>query len=146
MKLDRIVAAGFFLVGAIIAREASHLPYASQTSPGPGFFPLWLGISLMGLSALLFVTTRRRDVPFVESAAGFKKMALLVVAFLVYAFVLDSLGLLISLSLLVFFLLGYLERRGWKTWLTGGLVISLGCYLLFKVWLGVPLPLGILGI
>ena len=39
-----------------------------------------------------------------------------------------------------------IERRSWREWVPFALVVSVGAHLLFKTWLGVPLPGGLLGI
>lgn len=146
MKLDRIGSVFFLLVGAILVAEGLRLPYMAGYSPGAGFFPLWLGGGLMLLSALLFATTNAPDKPFIESREGFRKTALVAVAFIVYIAVLKFLGLLISLALLLAFLVGVVEKKHWRQWVAVALLGSLNCYLLFELWLGVPLPIGILGI
>src|SRR3970282_2870239 len=47
------ICIGFF--GVYVAFEALKLPYVSEFGPGPGFFPLWIGIGLTLLSLLLIV-------------------------------------------------------------------------------------------
>ncbi|HEX2988237.1 MAG TPA: tripartite tricarboxylate transporter TctB family protein [Chloroflexota bacterium] len=146
MKLDRIAAAVCFLVGAVIVREGTQLTYMSGFSVGPGFFPFWLGLALMLLSAILFITTRAPNQPFIESASGFRKAAMVAVAVLVYVVGLSYLGLLLALAILLAFLVGVVERKSWRVWAPVALLGSLGCYLIFEVWLSVPLPIGVLGI
>ncbi len=146
MKTDRITAAVFFLLGAVVLREGLAMPYMQGYSPGPGFFPIWMGVALMLISALLFLSTRRPNRPFIESSSGFRKLLMVFIAFVVYGFALDYLGLLVGLALLLAFLLGYVERSSWRSTVAVALLGSLGSYLIFEVWLGVQLPVGILGI
>ena len=44
--------------GIYVISVAAKLPYIADVGPGPGFFPLWLGIGLVIL-AVLYATGRR---------------------------------------------------------------------------------------
>ena len=33
--------------GTLVIYEARDLPYVSEFGPGPGFFPLWIGIGIV---------------------------------------------------------------------------------------------------
>lgn len=145
VKLDRIASVAMFLVGFVVVREGFQLPYTTGFSPGPGFFLLWVGGILMLLSVVLFVTTRRKDMPFVRNPAGFRKAALVALSLIAYIFALNLLGLLLSLALFLAFLVAVVEQRSWRGWVAMSVLGSLSCYLLFEVWLRVPLPRGILG-
>jgi len=39
--------------GIYVISVAAKLAYVSEVGPGPGFFPLWLGIGLVAFAALL---------------------------------------------------------------------------------------------
>lgn len=146
MKLDRVASIVLFMVGALVAYEGFRLPYTVDRTPGPGFSPLWIGLFMMFLSAVLYLTTRSPNRPFVDSLASFRRPALVGGAFLAYVFLLKYVGLVGGLVLLTAFILGWVERKRRAVWIGASLLIGLGCYLMFKVWLGVPLPKGILGI
>lgn len=146
MKEDRVASGILFLVGAVVAREGLMLPYMSGFSPGPGFFPLWLGVGMMLLSAGLFITTRRSNKPFIQSPVGFRKASLVAVSLFVYIFALGYLGLLLSLAIYLAFLLGWVEQKRWRMWAAVAALGSIGCYLVFVAWLRVPLPVSIFGI
>jgi putative tricarboxylic transport membrane protein len=44
-------------LGAYIVFEASRWEYLGPDGPGPGFFPLWYGIAMAGLSLVLVVSS-----------------------------------------------------------------------------------------
>lgn len=48
--LAAIVLTGF---GSFVIYEARSLPYHSEFGPGPGFFPLWIGIGIVACSLFL---------------------------------------------------------------------------------------------
>lgn len=146
MKLDRISSLVFFLIGVLMIRESQMLPYMVGHTPGPGFFPLWLGIALVVLSAVLFITTRSAEMPFLENRFGFRKTVFLVALLAAYVFSLSYLGLLLALGAFLAILLRVIEGKGWRTSVSIAVLTSVGCYLLFEVSLKVPLPSGILGI
>lgn len=56
------------------------------------------------------------------------------------------LGLLLSMSLMVFVLLRFIEGKGWLLSLAVSLVALAAFFLIFKQALGVPLPTGMLGL
>jgi putative tricarboxylic transport membrane protein len=64
-----MVFKGELLTGAVLAAfggfviyEAYALSYTSESGPGPGFFPLWIGIGIVVCSlALLYVYFFRTD-------------------------------------------------------------------------------------
>lgn len=122
------------------------MAYMAETAPGPGFFPLWVGLGLMLLSGILFLRAHPSPAPFIENRSGFRKAMVVAAAFLVYVLTLGYLGSLVGLALFLAFLVGWVERRGWRAWIGTAFVGSLSCYLLFEVWLRVPLPRGLLGI
>src|SRR2546428_13368791 len=47
-------------LGAYIVIQARQWEYLGPEGPGAGFFPLWYGIAILGLSALLIVSNLRR--------------------------------------------------------------------------------------
>ena len=72
------------------------------------------------------------------------KVLAYVVLALLYGVLLESAGFLITSSLLLFLILKFVERQGWRaTILVGGLSIAVG-YALFVYFLQVPLPRGFL--
>lgn len=146
MKLDRAASLILFIVGALVAHAGYRLPYTVEGTPGPGFFPFWIGLCLMFLSGVLFFTTRSPNRPFVDSLASFRRPALVGGAFLAYVFLLRYVGLVGGLVLTTAFILGRVERKSRMVWIGASVLIGLACHLIFKLWLGVPLPKGIHGI
>lgn len=146
MKQDRFASVALLIVSSVVAGEGLRLPYVVNSIPGPGFFPLWIGIVMAFLSALLFLTTRAPNRAFGEGLAGLRRVGLVAGSFLLYIALMGYLGLLLSLTLLVAFVLRFVEEKSWRASLGASLLIAVNCYLLFKAWLGVPLPKGPLGI
>jgi len=146
LRPDRIAAIVFIAFGAVMAGGSYHLPYMSDSNPGPGLFPLWLSVILIVLSLVMLVTTRVRDAPLTKSGGDFGKVSLVTLSLFVFAAVLDFLGLFIALLLLLAFLVKVVEDKGWKLSIGMSATCCTVCYLLFEVCLRVPVPHGILGI
>ena len=143
-----------FLFGAFFSWQAIDLVYYTEFGPGPGFFPFWLGVIMMALSAYLayqatFKPTERMPDDFYASRAGYLRAGACIVAFIWGILMMESLGF--RLTMLVFFLfmlvvLGRLKgARGVVTTIGVAIIGSWGAFWLFDTMLKVPLPRGMFG-
>jgi len=142
--LAAIVLTGF---GSFVIYEAHSLPYTSESGPGPGFFPLWIGIGIVVCSlAMLYACFFRTDGNSEETAkiakVEFARALGAWLAFVAAIVLLPLIGFGLSLGLLTAFLILVLDRR--SVWLAIGVALSLalGFQLVFAVALGVSLPAG----
>ena len=148
MRRRELTAAAVLLTfGFFAVTQARGLRFGSVAAPGPGFFPLCLAIALC-LAGLGLIVQAWRAAPAaaVASTAGVRRSAIAgtLGALLVYALVLEWLGFpLATFALLVFFF-RVLQRQSWLVVVTGSLATSLLSYLVFKTWLGINLPGGLL--
>lgn len=135
--------------GIYVIAVSSNLPYASEVGPGPGFFPLWIGIGLVTFAAYLSIASfiPSWNVSKVElqswSAAGRVMTGWL--AMLVAVALLGKLGFALSFVLLTIFFITVLERR--RVLLALGVAIGLAVtfQLIFVLALDVSLPKGFWG-
>jgi putative tricarboxylic transport membrane protein len=151
MKRYQIISAGFLLFfGAIICWEARKLDMGRIVKPGPGFFPFWLGLALIFVGVAIIIQLRRAKAG--EKTQGlwkelrWDKIIYILVALLLYAFLLEFLGYLIATFLLMVFLFRAVEKQKWSVVIFGSIISSLITYALFKIWLQVQLPTGLWGI
>jgi len=141
-----LILAGFICCGSIL------LPYGNIHNPGPGFFPLWLGIILGALSiGLLLQSARRKEGARVlgdilAERVRWQKVLWVLIALVLYGCLMNIFGFLIVTFFLMAFLLRFIEPQPWKSVIGWTLVGSLGCYLVFEVWMKLRLPKGFLGI
>lgn len=77
--------------------------------------------------------------------ARWKKLVLILVILLSYAFLLEKLGYVLSTFLLLFFLFRFVEAQRWLVTIAGSLMVSLVSYGVFDKWLKMQLPKGIWG-
>ena len=139
------------LLGLGICLYSLRLRLWDAAGPGSGFLPFIAGVfvGLTGLALLLRTWARRprepRPAPFWADAAGRNRVALVVIALCVMAFLMPILGFLVAATLVMTFLLGLAERTPLAPAVTLALVSSLSIYWLFASLLQVRLPKGPLG-
>lgn len=136
-------------LGAYITMTAARWDVMGPEGPGPGFFPVGYGVSLIILSLILifqrFVAARHleEDRPF--DWPGFRRAAATWVAFTASVALMPTLGFYISFGLLTLFLAFFVFEKPMKTALTAGVLSAVGFYVVFSLALDVSLPAGILG-
>lgn len=154
-RRDAIVAAAVLALAAVATWQSALLPFGGIHAPGPGFFPLWASLLIAGLAIVLLgqaVTARGAGAsestrsaparPAQRAARGVGKVALLVVALTIYVAALEPLGYPVCTFLLVLFMLRILEPQRWPVALAMAVLTAGASYVLFAIWLGVPLPPG----
>jgi putative tricarboxylic transport membrane protein len=127
-------------LGAYVIFQASRWEYLGEDGPGPGFFPLWYGIAMVGLSLLLVVSSLRTGeasrIDWGGAGRAFATWGALVVA----VALLKPLGFAASFGALTFFIVAVMYRRPlWVAALTA-LLAAGAFYAVFVLALGVKLP------
>ena len=149
MKTGDIVSgAALAGLGIFIITEARRWEYLGPDGPGPGFFPLWYGIALVALSALLIATTLAQRARDPGGAVNWREIGRALAAWLGLAAcvgLLKLLGFLLAFGLFTLFLVALMYRRPVGTALAVSVGMALGFYLLFPVALNVALPVGYFG-
>jgi putative tricarboxylic transport membrane protein len=129
----------FLVVGLIWIAEALRMPRGEFAVPGPGFFPLFLGIGL-SIAAILnaILATIQRASTYVQF--GNFSIWSTIIALIVLAAVFEPLGFIPSIALFIGFYLRLLV--GFRWWLSGllGLGAASVVYLIFSKVLGIHLP------
>jgi putative tricarboxylic transport membrane protein len=148
MRRRELVSAAVLLAfGLFAAAQASGLRFGTVAAPGPGFFPLGLAMALCLAAIGLIVRAWRgaaADVWTPTPDARRFAVAGTLGALLVYALVLEWLGFLLATFVLLVFFFRALQRQSWLVVVAGSLATSILSYLVFKTWLGVNLPGGLL--
>jgi hypothetical protein len=153
--LDRDEVIGgtlIFLFGAVTVYFSLRMPIGTFRAAGSGLFPLGLGILLMGLSGTLLIKSyiqgkRSREKTMQAGAARSTKQVVLFMGAIVVATLLfKSLGYPLTAFLLLLALLRILGVRRWAYNLSLSLLTATGAYLLFVLWLQIPLPKGFIGL
>ena len=147
-RRDLGAAAVLLAFGLFALTQARGLRFGTVVAPGPGFFPLCLAAAFSLVSLGLLVRALRMPAGEARAssadAAGRAKVVGTLGGLMVYALVLEPVGFLLATFALLLFFLTALQRQRWFVALGGSLVTSVATYLVFKVWLGVNLPAGLL--
>jgi hypothetical protein len=145
-RCERIVAACLIFLGVGAAVLAYRMGFGNLHYPGPGFFPFCLSVFLAALGFIYFLTRLGSDSKperLWEKGVWVRPFLAALVMF-VYAVLMGELGFFSTTFLLFLAWLIIIEQ---EKWLTIGLVSLLGTlsfYLVFTVFLKVPLPKGLL--
>ena len=114
---------------------------------GPGALPFGLGLVFIFLSIILIFRSLRFKASQQELRLPFgskwHKVVLIILFFALVTFLLESLGYLLSVFLLITIAMLIMEPKRWASALLLGITSSIGSYILFEVWLKVPLPEGL---
>jgi putative tricarboxylic transport membrane protein len=139
----------WLVVGIGIAISSLKYGFGTLHEPGPGFITFFAGAILIILSFALFLSSlkNREDRSNLQSLwAGLDpgKVLYVIVLLVAYTLLLKPVGFLIS----TFFLLSLLFRiKGTyrlKTVFLMSLLVTMGSYIIFEIWLKAQLPKGIL--
>jgi putative tricarboxylic transport membrane protein len=132
-------------LAAYIIVAASRWEYVGTDGPGPGFFPLWYGIAMAVLAAVLVVSSILRHS---ESSIEWRKVARALGAWLALAVsiaLFKLVGFLAGFAALTFFIVAVMYRRPLATAAVVAVAIAAGFYVVFPLALGLVLPIGLLG-
>ena len=125
-------------LGAYIVFEASRWEYIGNDGPGPGFFPLWYGVAIVGLSLALVVSSLSANEAIDWTGAGRAFAAW--GAFALAAAAMKWLGFLVCFAALTFYIVALMYRRPLVVAALAALLTTAGFYLVFQVALDVKLP------
>jgi len=151
-RLDRWIGPCLMLLAVIWLWLAyTYIPGArSEAEAGPRAFPVLLGFVLLGLGAIVTISavlaSRRaradRELPAVMRREVFIVAGTFALLML-YAFLLERAGFLISTPLMIVLAMRVLLRgQSWSLTLAMAAGTTLCCWLLFAVLLEAPLPRG----
>jgi hypothetical protein len=143
-----IVSLSFLILGIAYLADNSRLPMGSAAKPGAGLFPLLVGISLLGLSLALFITSlkgkgisEKDQEPFPEGKDRRRVLAV-AVSLALFALLLNPLGYGLCSAALMAAILRLLGLRSWGRIILISVVTAAVSFCLFDFLLGVPLPKG----
>ncbi|MBU2053990.1 MAG: tripartite tricarboxylate transporter TctB family protein [Proteobacteria bacterium] len=140
VDITALILSLLYLVGAF------GYPRGTMDQPGPGLYPIFVGILLVIASIGSIVTDLVKPAQGeLEIPKGKDLGRLLIVAgaAAAYVFLLPYAGHLLSAIMLVFIVLHTMGLTSWPMKIGVTIVIALGSYYLFDILLMVPLPRGI---
>ena len=148
-QYNKIAAIFFLSVGIFFSIYARSVEIGSWQEPGPGFLPLWAGITLMIMAGALLIGSWKRKDParpsFFPQSDSWKRVFLTFLSLIAYNLVLMPLGFALTTFLFVGFLLRFIFPQSWIRTLIVAALSSVIARLLFINFLETQLPKGFLG-
>jgi len=124
-------------LGGYIVVAAGGWDYMTPDGPGPGFFPRWYGVAMLGLSLVLILRSDRGPVTDWRGAgralATWAALALSVA-------LMKAIGFVVAFAALTLFVVAVMYRRSTLVAALTAVVLAGAFYLVFPLALGVPLP------
>ncbi|MBT2689250.1 tripartite tricarboxylate transporter TctB family protein [Bacillus sp. ISL-47] len=147
MKIAEITF-GIFLLGISILMFILGLtyPYQTQFGPGPGFFPVWVTGIMIVISTIFLFTLLKKNFPekFFSDSKGKKFFLAYIALFIAGIVLIDILGMMVSFALFSLLVYKFMEKYNWKRSVSVSIGTMVILFLIFKVWLKVPTPSGLL--
>ena len=144
-KGEVLLALIFASLGIIWIAGSLGMPLWEGFAPNSGFLPLIYGILLTGLSLIILA-----GLVFADAAGGdtgkIGKPLMVLAALIGGVIGLEVVGFVSSIFLMLLFLYAVIERLSLPVSVLVSAATTGALYLVFKTWLGVPLPSGIFGL
>jgi hypothetical protein len=137
-----VVALVLAAVGLVFAWQASLLDFGGFDLPGPGFFPLVLGVVVFAFSAIIAVEGIRGAGEGETVELGHRDVLIVLAALVAEAALFERLGAYLSLGLFGAVLLVVLARVAVPLAVVSAVIAMAACWYFFQVLLGLQLPLG----
>ena len=141
----------WILIALSVAIHAYGLGLGRFRQPGPGFIFFLAALLLIILGAIDLVANlisrskMRKEETSIWSGLRWQRVLLVLGALLAYVYLLNVLGFVSSTFLLMVFLFKAVEPTKWWVATVSSVTTILISYTVFKIWLQVPFPRGILG-
>ena len=140
LRRDHVAGSAFIVAGLLVFAMSGDLPFGTLASPGAGMMPK-LVLGLMIAFGAILVVRAGESPPFATIDWGdFRHAATVVVVTAVATALYTTAGFVLSVTLLLFVLLYFIERRSLFSTLAVSFGITVGCYVLFGTLLKSPLP------
>ncbi|TMH08753.1 MAG: tripartite tricarboxylate transporter TctB family protein [Betaproteobacteria bacterium] len=133
----------FLVTGIVFAWGATNYSFGSSASPGPGYFPVGLGVVLALLGALVLFKSLTIESEGGDPVGAFawKPLITIVGAIVVFGIALPRLGLAVTLPLLITITSLAGDEFHWKDVLVNCVVLTIGSWAIFILGLKLVIPL-----
>ncbi|HXF54912.1 MAG TPA: tripartite tricarboxylate transporter TctB family protein [Hyphomicrobiaceae bacterium] len=142
---ELLLALVFAATGILWVLVALGLPLWQGFAPDSGFLPLIYGALLTGLSLVIVADLVLAGPAGSAQESGLRKPLLVLLALAVTVAGLEVVGFSASIFLLLMFLYAVIERLPILSAGVVSVAVTAGLYVVFRTWLSVPLPRGVIG-
>lgn len=146
IKSDKYSSIFFLIISIIFCQQSLGMNIGSLSSPGPGLLPLGIGIGTAFLSiALFFMSFRYKnsqldytDKNTIKSILG---SVFLCLSLFAYVLAVNFAGFILATFLYSYFLFYFVETEKWWQSVLKALLVTIGNFIVFVVWLDVKVPI-----
>jgi len=132
----------FIIIGLAFAWKSTEYSMGTAARMGPGYFPFWLGIIMAMLGALILLAALTPKSQKTEVARfDFKIVAIITASVVVFAFILQPAGLVVSMFVLVIISALASHEFTWKVTIANAIFLTVLCYMAFVVGLKLVFPI-----
>jgi hypothetical protein len=147
-RADQVTGLLLLALGVAFMVGARQFPYSTESGPGSGFLPFWLGLVMAVLALMLVVGATRATEPgpaWLPAGGILARIGVIVVATTLFVALMGIVGMALGTVLFLVGLLHFLDGHGWGVSLGVAVGTAAVNWLVFTRWLGVPFPAGVLG-
>ena len=148
-RADQVTGLALLVLGVGFAAGGLQHTYWGPGGPGSGFLPVWLGIVMTLLAAMLVVrATRGADTGgrWLPQGAGLRRIAAVLGVTIAFVALLKIVGMGVGTVLFLVTILRFVEGHRWPSTLAIAVGVAALNYAVFTYWLRVPFPAGIFGL
>jgi putative tricarboxylic transport membrane protein len=138
----------FFCLGVAFSIGSLRFSIWDQYGPGPGFFPLVIGVLVAVLSLAHFlqrIINKDNPAGALFRSSSKRKVIAYLMALVCFYFLFNSLGFLITIFLFMSAVPIVMGKKSLKLSISVGIFSVIFVYLIFIKLMSVPLPAGIIG-
>ena len=148
-KAETVAGGVFTAIGVLMLLESLKFAYFLDGVPGPGFLPRWVAAGLVCVGLFLTAKGIRPGIALQKAiawpdAGAWRRVAVILGALALALILLEQLGFVIVVTVFMAVVMYSLGVRSWRMLATVPLLTAIGLYVIFAVWLRVPLPRGVL--
>ena len=146
-RADSIAGLLGLALSIFVIWATSNFPENQMSRVGPAFFPKFLAFGLGFFSLLLLFTafTQKKTVKVAHlnlKDPGCQRVGIALAATVIYCFVLNYFGFIVSAIIFLLFLMFLLKERRYFQMVTIACIVTGTIFLVFKVFLNITLPMG----
>ena len=133
----------FIATGLAFAWGATFYSFGTSARPGPGYFPLGLGLILAALGALTLFEALTIETEDGEPVGAFawKPLITILVAVVLFGFLLPRLGMALTIPVLVVISSLAGDEFHWRDAVINSVVLAFGAWIIFILGLKLVIPL-----
>lgn len=146
LRLETCFVLIMFVLGVIITAVSWGYGFGSLRRPGPGLYPVFIGVMICIFTFCILVSTSRSKAgtPVLDKE-GARRLVFMTVTFCLWIVMMPLLGYVIVTFLAAYAFCKIMRLEGWRKPLALSAGTTLFIYLMFDYWLYVDFPRGILG-